>query len=123
MGSAKKFIVYYEKLFKSDYCSKVNTKDEFDAVVKILRCCGCKQNILPLFNKSTFDKGFLEDLKIKKNGKLKKEKSMLTYNIYLHNLCEYIIAFKLFRTYQVKWSTVNSFQARLDASFFFAINI
>ena len=103
----------YQNYLKSEYCSKVNTGDEFNIIVKVLRCCGCKSMLNPLFDQKIFDHKFLHVFRLKKNGKLKKDNCMLTYNIYLHNMCEYIKAFKLHRRYGIKSYDIQSFQARL----------
>ena len=112
-GQAKQFLEEYETHLGSDYCAKVQTKKEFTAVVRILRCCNCNVTINGIFDKNHFDRGFLEIFREKDQGDKKKESSMLTYSIYLHNMCQFIHAFKLYTKYNVKMSTVVGFQCRL----------
>ena len=81
-GLALTFLKEYEKHLKSDYCSKESPWKEFNICMQVMMACKCSFSLQPLFQKDTFDEGFLGSFRMKqtKEGlKKKKDGSMKTY--------------------------------------------
>ena len=110
----KTLLKQYQKYLMSDMCSKKHAEKEMVIILKIFQCCNCLVTLSPLVDINEFAKGFQQLFRKKSNGELKKQSSMKTYTVYIHNLCQYMITFQSHDTYNVCLADLLSFRDRLN---------
>ena len=92
-GTAELFLNMYHNYLHSSYCHKTNVDKEFNRIKQILAVMGVTNEIKDLFDKDTFDKGFLLDFRnsiCDRSGRKSLASTMNSYCIYFDKVCMWL---------------------------------